>query len=364
MVGSDGRVVAAGDGCLVRARGDGVAAGKLLENAEDLLIDGRRNNAGLALLGSEEVEDITVGDETTVVGAGINGLLESVNIPSVDKVTVEPVASWVTLSKDERLAVSVPLVLEIVDAVEHLVEERDHVDGVGVGALAVVQRAAHRVSHVRLVVSRVKVHTIPARWEEDLSTKTVRAVCSRHARGLRTRSGVIEAHEADGLGSKVISTVALERVTSDHAEALGESLEGVIVRSRTLEVVDGHATVDTVTITNLRNVLEGTVLVLVVKLWGPVVGKILLDRAGRADRGTSLGVVHFKSEAIASRNGVDVSGNSVRADDGVCTLSENATWAWHSEESRCRCSKSGDQAESSGAGSVHLERYTVFVKRR
>lgn len=96
---------------------------------------------------------------------------------------------------------------------------------------------------------------------------------------MRRSSRVVKADVADCLGSKVGSRITLERVTSDHTETFGEGLEGIVVRSRALEVVYSHAAVNAVTIASLGNVLERAILELIVKLRCPVVGKILLDRA-------------------------------------------------------------------------------------
>jgi hypothetical protein len=214
------------------------------------------------------------------------------------------------------------------------------------------------------VVSRIKVDTIPARREEDLRTETIRAVLGRKTIAGARAAAVIETDKADSLRLEVIGVVALEGVTSDHAEALGESLEFVVVGTTTLEIVDSHAAIDTLTIARLVNTLESSVLVLEVEERSPVVRKIRLDGARRAVRRTSIGVVHVELEAVTTGNGVSVAGDLSRGDNGVGTLGDNTTRAGHTEESSSRCGESGSQAENLSR-SVHLEsRYWDWIRRR
>lgn len=76
------------------------------------------------------------------------------------------IPSRITHGPDKRLRVSVPFIGEIVDVPDDLIKERDQVLGVRGRASAVV--VARRVMNVRLVVRRIKVDAIPARWEVDL----------------------------------------------------------------------------------------------------------------------------------------------------------------------------------------------------
>jgi hypothetical protein len=332
---------------------DGVAAGKSVEHTGNLLVNLRRDDTSLALLGGEQIEDRAVGQKTAVVGALVDGLLESGNIPTVDKVTVESVASRVTLSEDEGLSATVPHAAKVTDVVVDLVEDGNQVDRVSVGALAAVVATTDGVRHVRLVVSRIEVDTIPARGEEDLSAETIGAVLSRETIAGAGTATVIEANEADSLRCEVASVVALEGVTGKHTEALGEGLELIVVGTTTLEIVDSHTAIDTSAVASLVNILKRTVLVLVVKRRGPVVGKILLDGTRRAIRRTSIGIVHRELEAITTGDGVNVSGDLARGNDRVGTLGDNTTRAGHTEESSSRCGESGSQAENL-SGSVHL----------
>lgn len=183
LICSDGWVgTGSNDSSLARTLSDGVATRKLRQNTSDCFINRRRNNACLALSSSEQIENGTIREKTAVVSAGINSRLKGIDIPSVDEITVKPVASWVTLSKYERLAASVPHVGETGSAVDNFVEYGDHVNRVRGWARAVIYGTARRIGHVRLVIGRVKVDTVPARWEEDLGAEAVRAVFSWQTR--------------------------------------------------------------------------------------------------------------------------------------------------------------------------------------
>lgn len=107
---------------------------------------------------------------------------------------------------------------------------------VGRGARTVVIGVFGRVSHVRLVVRRIKIDTIPARWEENLSSHAVRASLVWQVVVLGGNAGVVKADIADGLASEVISRCALEWVASKHAETLRESSKIVVVWATSLPI--------------------------------------------------------------------------------------------------------------------------------
>jgi len=261
-----------------RTIADRVAAGKLLKFTGDGFVDGGCKDTGRGLGAGEEVEDRAISDETRVVVAGVGGLLEGRNIPAVEEVTVEPVASRITLSEDERLGSSVPPI-EAGSGVDDFVEDGDHVNRVSCRARTVVVRVLGRVGHVGLVVGRVKVDTIPARGEENLGTQAIRADLVGKAAGVRRGAAVVKADIADGLTSKVAATCTLEGITGEHAETLREGSEVVVLGTTSLQVVNGHTTENTLAVTSLRDIDERAVLGLVVKLGSPVVGHVLLDGA-------------------------------------------------------------------------------------
>lgn len=86
---------------------DRVAAGELGKCTGDWLRDGGRDNAALSGSVVEEVEHRAVLRATTLGTASVSGLLKGRDIPTVQKVTVEPVTSRVTLGEDEWLPVVV-----------------------------------------------------------------------------------------------------------------------------------------------------------------------------------------------------------------------------------------------------------------
>jgi hypothetical protein len=101
---------------------------------ENILLDVAGNVAASTGRVGEEVEVRALCHVTRVVIAVGNGVLEDVDIPSVDEVAVVSVSSWVTLGPDKRLrwvhglAPHVGVVASLVDS---LVEDGDQVDRVG-----------------------------------------------------------------------------------------------------------------------------------------------------------------------------------------------------------------------------------------
>jgi hypothetical protein len=282
---------------LARAIGDGVAARKLGQLSSDSFVDGRGNDTSLRLSIAEEVENRAVGDETRVVVTGVGCLLKGGDIPAVDEIAVESVASRITLSENERLVGTVPPI-EAGSGVDDLEEDGDQVDRVRCRARAVVVRVLGRVGHVGLVVRRVQVYAIPARREEDLGAQTIGADLVRKATGVSRGATVIKTDKADSLASEVVGLCTLEGVTGKHTEAFRESGEVVVVGTASLEVVNSHTTVDTLAVTSLGNINECAVLRLVVELGGPVVGHVLLDRARRACTATGISICHLSLESL------------------------------------------------------------------
>lgn len=113
----------------LRTRGDSVAARKLLQRPINLLIDYRGELAGLALVAGEHGHRATLGDAAGVVEAGIDGLLEDIDIPSIDKIAMETIAGRVAVGEDKGVLIAIPFTLELVRVIENLIEDRDHVLG-------------------------------------------------------------------------------------------------------------------------------------------------------------------------------------------------------------------------------------------
>ena len=151
-----------------------VATRKSWQKASDLLIDRRRNDTRLTLLVREEFKDVTVLNQTTIVVASVDCFLKSRNVPAIDEVTVEPVASWITLSENEWLFSSIwNMPVKVDSGVDDLKKDRDQVNRVRCRARTVVVGVHRWVGHVGGVVRRVKVNSVPAGREEDLCTNTV-----------------------------------------------------------------------------------------------------------------------------------------------------------------------------------------------
>jgi len=181
------------------------------------------------------------------VGAVIDSGLKSVDVPAVHEITVVTVSSWVTVGPSELTS----LVLESIRVPDGLVEERRQTGLEALGALASVNQTW--VSNMALVVRRLGILAVPARWEEDLSTNTVRAVgvqvcLVRHLMAVTGAFGslaIVQAVEAKRLLSESelglvlgapgrcwsiwpwAGEVTKTRVTRKHLETLGESLKVV-----------------------------------------------------------------------------------------------------------------------------------------
>jgi hypothetical protein len=146
---------------------------------------------------------------------------------------VEPVTSRITRSENERLGGTIPPI-EASGGVDDFVEDGDHMNGVGCRAGAVVVRVLGRVGHVGLVVGGVEVLAVPAGREEDLGTEAIRARPVGKTASVRRFTRVVEADVADGLTSEIAAACTLERITREHAEALREGSEVVVVGTTSL----------------------------------------------------------------------------------------------------------------------------------
>jgi hypothetical protein len=150
---------------------------------------------------------------------------------------VVPVSGAIAGAQNEWLLGIPPHVGKEVGLEDGFIEDGDQVNGVGRWAWTVVVRSGFRICDMRLVIGGVEVYTVPARWEENLRTKTVGAVVVRKSIGLWLgRAIVIQTVVADGLRGKGPSIVALEGVASQHAEAFRESMERIIVWTATLAI--------------------------------------------------------------------------------------------------------------------------------
>lgn len=140
------------------------------------------------------------------------------------------------------------------------------------------------VRDVALVVRRVEIFSIPARWEDDRCPNPARTVFVRQLSGVfgiawGEAFAITEAAMTDG---GLVSFLG-HWVASDHAEAW---LKGshLAVLGAVGHVVDGHAAILLQSnVGELRNALEGAVLGrLEVQGGGPVVAEVLRVCARRA----------------------------------------------------------------------------------
>jgi hypothetical protein len=188
-----------------------------------LLVNWRRDPATSGDIVRSHREHWTIFDPSTVVGALIDGFLQMGDVPAIDEVTVEAVAGWITHRPHKRLFVTIPHIVEFVNAKEHFVEQGDEMDRMRGWARAIIM-AADRIGHVGLVIRRVEVLAIPTWREEDLGTKATRAFVGGKAIGfgccwsIEVQAGIIDCG-----WFFVIAKASLHGVTSDHAKPFWKS---------------------------------------------------------------------------------------------------------------------------------------------
>lgn len=210
-------------------------------------------------------------------------------------------------SEDEWLIVPVPHVGKLIGIIDDLVEKRDHMNRMASRARPIIICPGSRIGHMALMIGRIKILAIPTAGEEDLGSDAVRTVDTRQRISLRwAAASIIETVEANGLSSEVTSEVPLVGIARDHTEARRKSMQLIVLRSRTLKIVDRHSTFQVIVVPSLRHTNEASILRMEVKLRRPVGAQVLLDGTGRALRVASLSVVHGEAEAIAAGYGVHV----------------------------------------------------------
>ncbi len=149
-----------------RERGNGRAEASSL--VDDLRLENTCIGGCLVDVGGERR---TVPDIGIVVRTTVDGVLEEVHVPAILEVAVVSVTGGVSVCEDVGAGA---LVVELVDADNHLVEQGDKLNGMTIGAVATVI-VLDGIGHVGLVVRRVQVLSVPARREEDLRAQPVGA---------------------------------------------------------------------------------------------------------------------------------------------------------------------------------------------
>lgn len=104
--------------------------------------------------------------------ARLDGAGEHAAVPAVQEVGVQAVTSRVTICEDELSAIVLGVEWRHVEI--HFVVERDKVVRMRRRTETVIDFTGE--SHVRLVVRRVEIHTVPATREEYLGPKTIWAI--------------------------------------------------------------------------------------------------------------------------------------------------------------------------------------------
>ena len=185
-----------------------------------------------------QIENLALIDYARRGSAHVDSLLENFRIPSVHEIPMISTSSRITGGEHKTPFLPAKLVY-IPDSLE---EQRYHSSLESLGAIAVVHE--RWVPHVVFVVRRVEVFSVPARWEEYLCSKTVLARevlrYGLHSQGCLSRQVIVETIKPDGLLTKGslshvlggpkgffnigIRKVSEQRVTSNHAEAVRESL--------------------------------------------------------------------------------------------------------------------------------------------
>lgn len=183
----------------------------------------------LSIAARLDVENWAVLDPTGHVGTCIDSSLEGDWVPSGDEISVVSVAGWVTVGPDELA----------VDALESV--------GVPLGLVHQAWKtnwelwwagSGHDirwVSDVGLVGrATVQVLTVPAGWEHQLGANAVLAVGIGELLGwhlvtaegwLWVAASIVNAVKAEGAGLLGVGLVAKGGLSSDHGEALWESLD-------------------------------------------------------------------------------------------------------------------------------------------
>ena len=149
------------------------------------------------------LEHWTVLDDAGVCSTRIYRTREHAAVPAVHEVAVQSVTGRVTIGEDEAAFLGV----ERLYAEPNLIEDGDEVLRVRGWASTVVDTV--RVGHMRLVIRRVEVYTIPAGREKDLSPKAIWAISIAETWSLR-HIKIIEVNAGRSSKSITIAKV-LER---------------------------------------------------------------------------------------------------------------------------------------------------------
>lgn len=195
-----------------------VATGKSAQDTSDLFIHRRGDLASIGESVIEQIEDVTVIDISTEVGAFRDSFLKKGYIPTIQEISVQAKSSIITLRKHKWLPGTIPVVLESIGVEDDFVEQGDEAFGEFLRTFAII--IDRWIGHVGLVIWRVEIFAIPTRRKEDLSPKPIGAVLGGEAVGFWTRCS--EAIVTYGLLFKRIGVITQERVACQHAKTFWE----------------------------------------------------------------------------------------------------------------------------------------------
>lgn len=226
--------------------------------------------------------------------------------PAVDEIGVKTVTGSISISpRPSRVGAIV--VLESLDLEDEFVEQRDEVNRVGSRAITSVD-TSRWPGHVRSVIVRVEVDTVPTVWEVDLSSDTLRTVVVGEETVSLIPVGVtpmgtrvFETDIGDGLVGRIasvkLSSVGLSR---KHSKTIRESVDLLVLVSRSRKVVGVH----------IVDGYHGVGLIgrlVVVELRNPVVGLVLGNEGGRTTTVSHRLVADCLTEAGTTSDSVNVS---------------------------------------------------------
>jgi hypothetical protein len=156
---------------------------------------------------------LQVSTDTVVLVTLVDSLLKNVGTvderrPAVDEIGVETVTGSISIGPDKG-RVGTVVECESLDLKDEFIEQRDEVNRVGSGTITTVD-TSRWPGHVRSVIVRIEINTIPTVGEVDLSSDTLRTVVVGEERvplipigvtSVSTR--VLETDVGDGLVGRV-----------------------------------------------------------------------------------------------------------------------------------------------------------------
>lgn len=156
--------------------------------------------------------------------------------PAVQEICMKTVARRITIGEDPGGSAR-GVEGEVLDVENELVEELHDLDRVAGRAITVtITVTIGRPCHVRFVVGRVKVYSIPAVREVDLSAHTIWAVVVEERiplsplRVALVSTGIVEADKADGIVFDVVTIEAAAGwIARYHAQTIGESANNIVL---------------------------------------------------------------------------------------------------------------------------------------